>query len=51
MMETTKKHGQNEDSESCVLQIGHRFLRMGFNKNFKVRYPKRRFDEIDQKTS
>ena len=27
------------------------FFVMGFNKNFKVRYPKRRFDEIHQKTT
>ena len=26
------------------------FFVMGFNKNFRVRVPKRRFDEINQKT-
>ena len=32
----------------CKLAIV--FFAMGFNKNFRVRVPKRRFDEIHQKT-
>ena len=43
---------ENDDSEpfDSILQIGHRFLGNGFNKNFKVRVSKCRFNERHQKT-
>ena len=43
MMESTKKHGQNEDSETCVLQIGHRFLRNGVQQEFQSKISKTSF--------